>query len=361
MGNVSSYSQLMDIAKNAYGSGVFEGTKGGNGYIGQYTDSNGKTHVVKVLTHREERKDYAEHKVRRFTQELAWATQELKSSLIALAGGEGTQLGNAIKKMLDDAQAQALGENMTAIDKDNRKVGLLSRKIVAQAVSAIAKSGTVRDANGVAFSWDAVNDGNRAATVKDTTVRTVDNLIADGSKGVGGAENVQVMKEVSNEYEALEKTSGHNWKTTFPKWGKKFGNIKMMAEGFLLGFRQAQAGKMSLRQKLLTNGCFAMQIKDDIYCALLMKLKGFEDGEKVLGNGKKVKEMTAYELLVSPGDKEKERRMDRMNARELLEELKDVLDCDESDMNLPLGQFQFVLGIRLALEKLASEDSSKTA
>lgn len=355
MGNVSNYNQLMDIAKSAYGSGAFEGAKGGNGYVGQYVDSEGKTHVVKVLTHRDERSDYAKLKAKYFTQELAWATHELKSSLIAIAGGEGTELGKTIKKMLEDAQAKAVDENMTAADKDNRKVGLLSRKIVAQAVSAIAKSETVKDANGIAFSWDAVNDKNRAETVKDTSAGTVRNLIADKAKGVGGAKNVQVMKEMQNEHDALEETFGHNWKMPIPKWGAEFKKVKSMADNLLLGFRQAQTSNIPLRRKLLEHGCLDMGIKAELYCALLMKLKGV-DGEKVFGNGKKAQEMTLHELFQSPGNEEKEKRLDAMNARELLEELKDVLDCDESDKNLPLGQFTFALGLRLALETLASEE-----
>lgn len=178
MGNVNSnYSQLMDIARNAYGSGFREGVNGGNGYVGQFTDSSGQTHVVKVLTHRDERKDYAQTADRAGTSELATATQQLKERLIALAGGEGSKLGGEIKKMLEDAQAKAAAEHMTA-SGEGGQVGLLSRKIVAQAVTAIAQSGTVRNEDDVAFSWDAVNDQTRAATVKDTTTATVNGALA---------------------------------------------------------------------------------------------------------------------------------------------------------------------------------------
>lgn len=178
MGNINSnYSQLMDIARNAYGSGFREGVNGGNGYVGQFTDSNGQTRVVKVLTHRDERKEYAQTADRTGTAELAAATQQLKARLIELAGGEGTKLGGEIKKMLEDAQAKAAAEHMTASGEDG-SVGLLSRRIVAQAVSAIAQSEAVKNENGVAFSWDDVNDKTRAATVKDTTTATVNGALA---------------------------------------------------------------------------------------------------------------------------------------------------------------------------------------
>ena len=175
----NNYNQLMEIAKSAYGSGLFEGSNGGNGYVGQYVGADGKTHVVKILTHRAERSDYAKAADKAGTEELARATKQLKENLIAIADGASPQLGETIRKMLEDAQVKAASENMTA---GTDGVGLLSRKIVAQAVSAIAKAGTVKDEDENVFSWDAVKGANRAETVSDTTANAVETRILNEMK-----------------------------------------------------------------------------------------------------------------------------------------------------------------------------------
>lgn len=196
----NNYNQLMDIAKSAYGSGTFEGAKGGNGYVGQYVDSEGRTHVVKVLTHRNERSAYAgdvDH--RDDTAGLAAATQQLKANLIAIADGENPQLGETIRKMLEDAQAKAAAENMTA-GAGGAKVGLLSRKIVAKAISTIAKEAHVTGENGRAFSWNDVAR-NRAATEEDTTAATVNRMLQQNRRDDGvqnqNVQNNQVQPEIN--------------------------------------------------------------------------------------------------------------------------------------------------------------------
>ena len=321
MGNVSSYSQLMDIAKNAYGSGVFEGAKGGNGYVGQYTDIEGQTHVVKVLTHRGERSDYAKGAGRDGTEELARATEQLKANLIALAGGEETQLGGEIKAMLEAAQRKAVEDKMTAQGEDGQ-VGLLSRKIVAQAVSAIAQSETVRNENGVAFSWDAVNDKNRAATVEDTTAGTV-NLELD--------ENASQVRDLRlhGEWDALEKKFG-NWRTPIPQPGIGSG----ASEGFRTfgGYVNLLSSQWNLANAPLCKaaksiGYFRLGIGSALV-ALREKLNALDDN---------------------------------LTARQMLEQLRDVLDVEDA----PGGGYAEKLGrghvmaFRVLLEKRAAEEENK--
>ena len=52
---VDARSTLQEIARMAYGSGLFEGTSGGKGRMGVLCDANGKARIIKFNTHVGER------------------------------------------------------------------------------------------------------------------------------------------------------------------------------------------------------------------------------------------------------------------------------------------------------------------
>lgn len=317
MNNIDNYNSLLNIAKSAYGSGVFEGAKGGNGYLGQYTDAQGKTHVVKVLTHSAERKAYANNDNMVANKNLAEATKQLKANLIAIAGGEGTKLGEKIKAMLDAAQAKAAAEKMTASKKvGGEEVGLLSRKIVAQAVSTIAKEANVSDGDGHAFSWSDVAR-NRAATVEDTTVVKVEEELQKKSH-----ERLYV------EWDALEKKFG-NWRASIPN-----------------PYQEESHRKSYILLRLSDNMDKVSRVMDDH--------KDMPFCKAVKSNCHKL--TMRAELYVKLNTLN-----DNLTARQMLEELHDKLDIEGDEDGLIYEGDADTVAFRLFLEKRAAEEEQANA
>lgn len=146
-------SSVRDIASLAYGSGAFEGAKGGEGYMGAFVDSTtGQVRVVKMLTHRSEygavKKAGGEANFAEAHAALKESTQTLKDTLLKIAEKHG------------NAEVSARVKDLVA-DKS-----LLSRKIVAQVVDVLTQGVDADD-----FSWK--DAAKQAKTMKDTTLGCV--------------------------------------------------------------------------------------------------------------------------------------------------------------------------------------------
>lgn len=165
----NQFSQLQAIASVAKGSGWFEGSNGGEGYMGAFTDRlTGQTRYIKMLTHSDERDDALDGGSKREMQYLAdprlrQMYEKLKQDLMALAETVGA-----------DKEVAALFEPKKGDPKN-----LMSRKIVAQAVSLIrnAHNKEVSESNGSAnqigqslFKWKEIKN---IKTDEDTTLGTV--------------------------------------------------------------------------------------------------------------------------------------------------------------------------------------------
>lgn len=162
-------SSIKSIASQAWGSGTFEGKKGGEGYMGALVDSTtGNVRVVKMLTHRKEygavKSQGGEAAFASAHADLAESTRQLKETLMTLARASGS----------DDVFAKV----------SNLVEGkpLLSRKIVAKVVDALTE-GLDRDD----FSWEAAK--RDAQTYADTTLATVsaENAALDDGTSVTNA------------------------------------------------------------------------------------------------------------------------------------------------------------------------------
>lgn len=117
------FNDLRNIANLAYGSGVFEKTKGGNGHMGLIRGPNGEPRVFKCLTHRSERSAFANDEMELGKSQLECSSRELKLELKRLAVAAGMS-ERAVETMFDNVPAN----------------GLLTRKIVAQVVTDIGKA-----------------------------------------------------------------------------------------------------------------------------------------------------------------------------------------------------------------------------
>lgn len=77
---------LVDFARSAFGSGQTKGKDGGRGFMGVYTDGNGKTHTIKLLTHSGEGGSDAINKLATEDQaKIDDMTRGLRSSLVEIA------------------------------------------------------------------------------------------------------------------------------------------------------------------------------------------------------------------------------------------------------------------------------------
>lgn len=160
----TEFNDLRTIANLAWGSGWFEGKKGGNGTLGLMRGPNGEPRVFKCLTHSSERTAFAKNDSGRDV--LAKACDELRLELQRLATAAG----------MDE-------EDVAALFKDVPADRLLSRKIVARAVTAIGKANQGGDV------WTGVTG---AGTVGDTALSLVDdNLSLEkyGDKGFKALED----------------------------------------------------------------------------------------------------------------------------------------------------------------------------
>lgn len=180
-------SSVRDIASLAYGSGAFEGAKGGEGYMGAFVDSTtGQVRVVKMLTHRSEygavKKAGGEESFAAAHEALRESTQTLKDTLLKIA----EKHGNA--KVIDQVKNLVDGKP------------LLSRKIVAQVVNVLTQ-----DVDAYEFSWK--DAAKQAKTMKDTTLDSVmdensridrnEQTIGDRFKAMGAELDAEIKDTVA--------------------------------------------------------------------------------------------------------------------------------------------------------------------
>ena len=164
---------LFEIAREAYGSGLTEGTRGGRGYMGLDLDpihgKNGKIErrAFKFLTHRgENTKSLTELQWR----QIDMRTGFLRRELLDIARDAGNEVWEKVRVILKlDADGEATDEMPR----------LLERKVVAKVITEIAKA----DKGPGRFDWKSLNR-SRARTLADTSVNTV--FSALGEKGIPG-------------------------------------------------------------------------------------------------------------------------------------------------------------------------------
>lgn len=168
---VDARSTLQEIARMAYGSGLFEGTSGGKGRMGVLCDANGKARIIKFNTHVGERL---------FGDSLSENSLMLESS---------NRLRTMIKSIADGAglDAAILKEiyNKLGIDKEGTVVttDLLSRKIVAKVVNLIGGDQVWQDA------WTGQD---KAAYVSQEHTQMSDLV----TRGISGGHKVQNGRNV---------------------------------------------------------------------------------------------------------------------------------------------------------------------
>ena len=144
---------LRDMARMAYGSGLGEGKNGGKGFVGVIIGNDGAPRIVKMLTQSGERKamEGTPERMKSFLDEnehLRTFSDNAKDLLMKLAKNAGLECD--IDKMIQESNKP-----------------LLTREIVASAVTTILEKGAIAD-DVDAFTWDEVGR-ERASTNKHTS------------------------------------------------------------------------------------------------------------------------------------------------------------------------------------------------
>lgn len=159
--NFGIQRSIQDIAAQAYGSGIFEKEKGGQGYMGAFVDSKtGQVRVVKMLTHRSEynavKKAGGEANFAAVNSAIADSSKTLKDVLLKIADQRGDK---------------AVLEKVTNLLVDKP---LLSRKVVAQVVNALTEG-----LDEGYFSWNDAKAYKK--TFADTSFETVRAQVEDAN------------------------------------------------------------------------------------------------------------------------------------------------------------------------------------
>lgn len=165
MGRISSVHRqtLFEIAREAYGSGLTEGSRGGRGYMGLNEDfehkyqGREKKRVFKFLTHwGENAKSLSEWQ----WEQIDKSTDFLRRELLDIARDAGDDVLKNVRAILK--------VNRRGKPKDEAP-RLLERKVVAKVVSEIAKAD--KTLGGGRF-WTEIGE-HRARSLADTSVNTV--------------------------------------------------------------------------------------------------------------------------------------------------------------------------------------------
>lgn len=130
--NISAQNQMTEIARMAYGSGIFEGTSGGKGNIGLITGADGQARVIKFNTHSYERGGAA-------TEDQIKSSNALRAQLLAIADTLKPEVVGDLRKKLGLGE----GEDVASCKK------LLTRSVVASALKMIDKNAMSNAMKGV--------------------------------------------------------------------------------------------------------------------------------------------------------------------------------------------------------------------
>lgn len=130
---ISAKNQMNEIARMAYGSGIFEGTSGGKGNIGLITGADGQARAIKFNTHFYERGGAA-------TEDQIKSSNALRAQLLTIA----ESLNSGVMADLRAKLGLKDGEDATSCKT------LLTRQVVASALKMIDKnamSDAMKDVN----------------------------------------------------------------------------------------------------------------------------------------------------------------------------------------------------------------------
>ncbi|MCQ2367549.1 MAG: hypothetical protein MJ109_00845 [Kiritimatiellae bacterium] len=120
---ISAKNQMNEIARMAYGSGIFEGTSGGKGNIGLITGADGQARAIKFNTHSYERGGVA-------TEDQIKSSNALRAQLLTIA----ESLNSGVMADLRAKLGLKDGEDATSCKT------LLTRQVVASALKMIDKN-----------------------------------------------------------------------------------------------------------------------------------------------------------------------------------------------------------------------------
>lgn len=120
---ISAKNQMNEIARMAYGSGIFEGTSGGKGNIGLITGADGQARAIKFNTHSYERGGVA-------TEDQIKSSNALRAQLLTIAESLNSGVMADLRKKLGLKD----GEDATSCKT------LLTRQVVASALKMIDKN-----------------------------------------------------------------------------------------------------------------------------------------------------------------------------------------------------------------------------
>lgn len=120
---ISAKNQMNEIARMAYGSGIFEGTSGGKGNIGLITGADGQARAIKFNTHSYERGGAA-------TEDQIKSSNALRAQLLTIA----ESLNSGVMADLRTKLGIKDGEDATSCKT------LLTRQVVASALKMIDKN-----------------------------------------------------------------------------------------------------------------------------------------------------------------------------------------------------------------------------
>lgn len=152
---------LTEIAKMAYGSGLFEKESGGNGNIGIL---NGR--VVKFNTHRNERGGDFNFDMLASSNDLRMKLSEIAESFVSANSNADEKTRTKLSQMLQSVR-EKLGMNATGNEITARN--LLERKVVAKVINDISRATGFN-------AWDALRENDMSAFSSkniDTTFATV--------------------------------------------------------------------------------------------------------------------------------------------------------------------------------------------
>lgn len=260
--SAAQLEQLNAIASMAKGSGLFEGANGGKGIMGSFVDSvTGQTHYIKMLTHKGERdKAFAGR-----TEAEVLNSQEEDGALL---GAMSTSLNKELAALAEQVGVKGEFEALLKSRKDGFST-LMSRSIVAQAVSLIGKAhNNATGANGVRFNWKTVaHAGTDKTTTLNMVLQAAKNITQMGETGKGAQHVLTVGEDMQAKMSKLMKDPPSSEEAT-AKARTLF--VEQLQKGIAPNELMKVAGlKLSEFDATMRNGTGLSQFHKEAVCAIL--------------------------------------------------------------------------------------------